>query len=257
MRDDVRTVPISGNFPLRLLLEQTNDLEEAVFGCYKTAIFDCDECSRWNFLSKETADGYRHEVNNQAFQEELPEELLADKSVLLELAKERGVGDEYVKHCLSAAGFSIHSMKDYSSGAELQFGLFLWRANLSQDLGIVDDSGRVDLVCKRWRQCMRMMYRCVCESLKYYGGMGNGEDAAMKMGIKQGLEMLVKELEVHGMDVGKVLMAVRAANERFVEGDEEAEEEEEEEGQAAAVKKARDKDWYKIPVKEMYGSSSE
>ena len=161
---DLSGVPRSEDFKLRLLLDQTKELELAVFGCLKDSLFELDEAAAWGLLDAHFVDGQRAMLHAQAAQE-----LINDKNLMLELAREHGLYNAYTSEIRRA---KLHTVADYESLGQLKFGMLVWKANLLQDLSTTKDV-QVTLT-DGWRDGLRLIRKCVVTSQEYWAAQQAG-----------------------------------------------------------------------------------
>jgi len=240
--NDLQELPTSNEFKLRLLLDQTKDLEQAVFGCLKDALFELHEASEWGLLSPAFVDTQRNYLLAQAAQE-----LTNDKNLVLELAREHG---EHLFHVYTQEiqQAKIHSVSDYETLGQLRFAMLVWKVNLNQNLSITEDKQRT--LQEGWREGVKLVRRCVSRSGKYWAGQqvadapGQNEMEKMCSSIEDKLRHMLEEMaENHHITADCVAAAVAAVpvhelNNYVDEGEQEA---------------GGDVDRYMVPpVKEMY-----
>ncbi|KAG7671244.1 hypothetical protein Ndes2526B_g02283 [Nannochloris sp. 'desiccata'] len=242
--NDLQEVPTSNKFKLRLLLDQTKDLEQAVFGCLKDALFELHEASEWGLLSPAFVDTQRNHLLAQAAQE-----LMNDKNLVLELAREHG---EHLFHVYTRElqRAKIHSVSDYETLGQLRFAMLVWKVNLNQDLSITEDKQHT--LQEGWREGVKLVRRCVGRSGKHWAGQqvadapGRDEMDKMCSSIENKMRHMLDEMaESHHLHADSVALAVAAVPVDELENN--LDEEEQESG--------GDVDRYMVPpVKEMYDS---
>lgn len=240
--NDLQELPTSNTFKLRLLLDQTKDLEQAVFGCLKDALFELQEASEWGLLSPAFVDTQRNHLLAQAAQE-----LINDKNLVLELAREHGE-DLFHAYTRELQQAKVHSVSDYETLGQLRFAMLVWKVNLNQILSITEDKQHT--LQEGWREGVKLVRRCVGRSGKYWASQqvadapGQDEMDTICSSIEKKLRDMLEEMaESHHVSADSVAAAVAAVPvdelERY------AEEGEEESG--------GDVDRYMVPpVKEMY-----
>jgi hypothetical protein len=244
--NDLQEMPTSDHFKLRLLLDQTRDLEQAVLGCFKDALFELHEASEWGLLSPTFVNTQRNHLLAQAAQE-----LMNDKNLVLELAREGGeyLYEAYTREIQRA---KIHSVADYDTLGQLRFAMLVWKANLTQDLSITKDKQQT--LQEGWRQGVKLVRRCVGRSGKYWSAQkageapGNDEIDSICYSVENKLRHMLEEMaENHHLDADSVAAAVAAVDpeELGINAGETAED------------SAGDVDRYMVPpVKEMYNPST-
>ena len=252
---DLQELPTSDDFKLRLLLEQTRDLEQAVFGCLKDALFELNEACEWGLLSGSTGgdtfvNTQRNQLINQAAQE-----LMNDKNLVLELAREHGLFEKYVQEIQRE---KIHSVADYETLGQLKFAMLVWKANLNQDLSISEDKQQV--LEEGWREGVRLVRRCVGRSAKYWAAQQGGsmeapgkkeigaQQASIYSNVQNKLRHMLEETaEMHHVTGESVAAAVAAVPAKELENN----------ADEGAEEFGGDVDRHMVPpVKEMYDTET-
>lgn len=125
VQEDLDEVPSSPHHKLRLLLEHTKKLEQAVYGCLKHALYEATEARAWNLISEEFLETQRARLYAHAVQE-----LMNDKAYMLELARESTLYDTYKQEIQKPVN---NTLSDYETLGMLKFGecfLFMLRITL-------------------------------------------------------------------------------------------------------------------------------
>lgn len=112
--NDLDGVPRFSDFKLRYLLEHTKELEQAVYGCLKHALYEAEEARAWGLLSEEFVSMQRVHLYAQAAQE-----LVNDKAYMLEMAREHNMSESYKKEVQQPLQ---HTVGDYETLGQLRFG---------------------------------------------------------------------------------------------------------------------------------------
>lgn len=235
--NDLNEVPTSADYKLRLLLDQTKELELAVFGCFKDSLFELHEAGGWGMLDPHFVDAQRSRLHAQAAQE-----LINDKNLMLELAREHGLYTPYTSEIRRA---KLHTIADYESLGQLRFGMLVWKANVSQDLSTTEDAQAT--LTEAWRDGMRLIRRCVEGSRHYWaaqqagGAPGEDERKAVADAAEVKLHSMLEEMaDGHHMGLEAVAAAIAAAKPEELASDEDVGD--------------KGEDRYLVPpVKELYG----
>lgn len=152
----------AGHYRLRLLLEQGKDVEQAVLGCLKDALFDLHEGVAWGLLSPAFEEQQRQLLVNAA-----ANELHNDKQLCIQLAREHGLLEAYAS-ALKGGG-RRGAVADYERAGELKFGLLVWRANLRRDASLAEDPQELEALCHdAYLDALRLIRRCGSRSLAYW-----------------------------------------------------------------------------------------
>ncbi len=206
--NDLQELPSSDDFKLRLLLEQTRDLEQAVQGCLKDAIFELEEAQHWGLLSPIFLDTQRNHLLAQAAQE-----VINDKNLVLELAREHGLLEIYTQEIQQA---KIHSVDNYETLGQLRFALLVWRANLTQDLSMTEDKQQT--LQEGWREGVSLVRRCVLRSGHYWAAQQAAEAPGEKeindlcSSVENKLRLMLEEIaESHHLDADSIAAAMQEA----------------------------------------------
>lgn len=136
------------------------DCEQAVFGCLKEAIFDLNEGVAWGLYPSHHADAQRQLLYNQA-----TIELVNDKNLCLELAREHGIFEQYAAALMKPDNSTL---ADYEHINELKFALLVWRANLLRDVPLAKGHGGnkelKGMVKQAYEAALRLIKRCARQS---------------------------------------------------------------------------------------------
>ena len=114
VQEDLNDVPSSPPHKMRLLLEHTKKLEQAVYGCLKHAMYEATEARAWDLLSDEFVETQRARLYAHAVQE-----LMNDKAFMLELARESSLYEAY-KHEIQKP--INNTLSEYETLGMLKFG---------------------------------------------------------------------------------------------------------------------------------------
>ncbi|KAL4451396.1 hypothetical protein ABPG77_009468 [Micractinium sp. CCAP 211/92] len=149
------------DYRLRLLLEQGKDVEQAVLGCLKDALFDLHEGVVWGLLAPAFEEQQRQLLVNAA-----ANELHNDKQLCIQLAREHGLLEAYAAALKAGRRGGV---ADYERAGELKFGLLVWRANLRRDASLAEDPQELHALCQEaYLDALRLIRRCGTRSLAYW-----------------------------------------------------------------------------------------
>ncbi|PRW20259.1 adenylate guanylate cyclase [Chlorella sorokiniana] len=149
-------------YKLRLLLEQGKDVEQAVLGCLKDALFELHEGVDWGLLDPE----YERQQRQQ---------------LVLELAREHGLLEQYAAEIKKPIN---RTLADYERVGELKFGLLVWRANLKRDVSLLaggaegggggDPQALEAHLREAYQDALRLIQRCGTKSLAFWAAQRAG-----------------------------------------------------------------------------------
>lgn len=155
-------LPQSSDFKLRLLLEQGTDCEQSVLGCLNSTLHELHEASHWGFIQQSFVEAEEMQLYNQA-----ATELKNDKNLVLELAKEHGLLEEYRRQVRLPVN---HTVAGYRTLGELRFALLVWRANVSRDLSLAQGADDAEEVLREgYCAALSLVERCVASSAAFWG----------------------------------------------------------------------------------------
>jgi hypothetical protein len=167
LQADLRGPPASRDFQLRLLLEQDRDCEQGALGCLRDALADLDAARRWGLIEDDAAERRRAALHAAA-----AEELACDKGLVITLAKEYGLLEEFDAAMSRPVNADLAA---YDSIGVLEFALLAWVANLRQALALAravfggskgGDGERIlaeqeRRVARAWADALRCVARCL------------------------------------------------------------------------------------------------
>ena len=152
---DINSLPTTDDFKLRMLVEQTKDLEQAVFGCLHSTLFELNEAKEWGLATPASfVQTQRTSLFSHAAQE-----LANDKQLMLELAREQG---EEMLAAYKAEILKGDNTAEYETIGSLRFALLVWHVVLNQRLSFTEtDADGEQILIDAYRDGMKLVRRCV------------------------------------------------------------------------------------------------
>jgi hypothetical protein len=168
LQADLRGPPTSKDFQLRLLLEQDRNCEQGALGCLRDALADLDAARRWGLIEDDAAERRRAALHAAA-----AEELAADKGLVITLATEYGLLEEFDRAMSRPVNADLAA---YDSIGVLEFALLAFAANLRQALALAravlgakgcagerisEEQEQERRVARAWADALRCVERCL------------------------------------------------------------------------------------------------
>lgn len=165
-------------YKLRLLLEQGKDVEMAVQGCLRDTLFELAEAVHWGLVDAAFAQQQRLSIYNQA-----AVELNNDKQLCLQLAKEHGLEEAYVREVKRSIN---RTLADYERVGDLKFALLVWRTNLLRDTSLAVRPEEIEETLREgYYAALRLIGRLTSTSARFWAVQHSSGDVAALLESKK------------------------------------------------------------------------